>query len=282
MGAVVLLLMIPVAAYAAGGRFNDDDDSIFESNIEWLASAGVTLGCNPPTNDNFCPGDNVTRGQMAAFMQRFAQYLGAEDGKVASADEADHAASADEADHATSADQATAADTAGDADMIGGVPLEGLVQHGEITMRHSTSDLIPNWLGGPSTITAFAGGNSVTGDGIVNIALSGPAMIGAVDYGLASIEFCIDEVNAGAYVTRVEVLGTPPYRYVAIDDTDRTADGCYTLTVNASGDEAYDMTMFFDGGGTLRVSGIQSTWAPAAGLPVAAPLATSDAVGTGG
>jgi hypothetical protein len=50
--------------------FVDDDSSIFESSIEKLAAAGITKGCNPPTNDRFCPDDNVTRGQMAAFMRR--------------------------------------------------------------------------------------------------------------------------------------------------------------------------------------------------------------------
>ncbi|MDJ0954152.1 MAG: hypothetical protein QNJ81_10775 [Acidimicrobiia bacterium] len=49
-----------------------DDTSIFEADIEWLASAGVTLGCNPPANDNYCPNEPVTRGQMAAFMHRLA------------------------------------------------------------------------------------------------------------------------------------------------------------------------------------------------------------------
>ena len=67
--------MIPVAGFAVGGTFTDDDTSIFEAEIEWLASAGVTLGCNPPANDNFCPDDNVTRGQMAAFMRRLAGFL---------------------------------------------------------------------------------------------------------------------------------------------------------------------------------------------------------------
>ncbi len=52
------------------GRFIDDDDSIFEANIEALAAAGITKGCNPPVNDRFCPDDNVTRGQMAAFLVR--------------------------------------------------------------------------------------------------------------------------------------------------------------------------------------------------------------------
>lgn len=50
--------------------FNDDDGSVFEADIEWLGAVGVTRGCNPPTNDNFCPDDNVTRGQMAAFLVR--------------------------------------------------------------------------------------------------------------------------------------------------------------------------------------------------------------------
>ena len=51
-------------------RFIDDDDSVFEADIEAIAEAGVTQGCNPPTNDRFCPGDTLTRGQMAAFMAR--------------------------------------------------------------------------------------------------------------------------------------------------------------------------------------------------------------------
>jgi hypothetical protein len=34
---------------------------------------GITVGCNPPGNTNYCPDDNVTRGQMAAFMKRLAE-----------------------------------------------------------------------------------------------------------------------------------------------------------------------------------------------------------------
>ena len=50
--------------------FVDDDGSIFEAEIERLAAAGVTRGCNPPDNTLFCPDDFVTRGQMAAFLHR--------------------------------------------------------------------------------------------------------------------------------------------------------------------------------------------------------------------
>jgi parallel beta-helix repeat protein len=53
-----------------GDLFTDDNDSIYEDAIDTLATAGVTRGCNPPTNDRFCPGDPLTRGQVAAFIDR--------------------------------------------------------------------------------------------------------------------------------------------------------------------------------------------------------------------
>ena len=53
-----------------GDLFTDDDGSVFEGDIDRLGTAGVTRGCNPPANTRFCPGSNVTRGQMAAFLHR--------------------------------------------------------------------------------------------------------------------------------------------------------------------------------------------------------------------
>jgi len=50
--------------------FTDDDDSIFEDSINAIAAVGVTKGCNPPDNDEFCPEQVVTRGQMASFLVR--------------------------------------------------------------------------------------------------------------------------------------------------------------------------------------------------------------------
>jgi hypothetical protein len=67
------LTIMPLASYAAD-KFNDVPDSnIFHNDIAWLADAGVTKGCNPPANDEFCPGSSVTREQMAAFMRRLAE-----------------------------------------------------------------------------------------------------------------------------------------------------------------------------------------------------------------
>lgn len=53
------------------GRFADvPGNHTFGRNIDWLANAGITKGCNPPNNTRFCPDQQVTRGQMAAFLER--------------------------------------------------------------------------------------------------------------------------------------------------------------------------------------------------------------------
>ncbi|MDJ0952922.1 MAG: right-handed parallel beta-helix repeat-containing protein [Acidimicrobiia bacterium] len=57
--------------------FSDDDGSVFEANINAIAAAGITKGCNPPANDQFCPAARVTRGQMAAFLVRALGYTDA-------------------------------------------------------------------------------------------------------------------------------------------------------------------------------------------------------------
>jgi subtilisin family serine protease len=53
-----------------GGTFVDDDGHFSEGAVEAIAAERITLGCNPPLNDRFCPRDLVTRGQMAAFLAR--------------------------------------------------------------------------------------------------------------------------------------------------------------------------------------------------------------------
>ena len=54
----------------SGNRFTDDDDISHEDAIEAVARAGITLGCNPPANDQYCPRQPVTRAQMAALLAR--------------------------------------------------------------------------------------------------------------------------------------------------------------------------------------------------------------------
>ena len=51
-------------------RFLDDNGSLHETDIEAIALVGITLGCNPPVNDRYCPSQNVTRAEAAAFLLR--------------------------------------------------------------------------------------------------------------------------------------------------------------------------------------------------------------------
>ena len=50
--------------------FVDDNGSTYEADINAIAAVAVTRGCNPPTNDRFCPTRAVTREEMASFMVR--------------------------------------------------------------------------------------------------------------------------------------------------------------------------------------------------------------------
>ncbi|MPZ54300.1 MAG: hypothetical protein GEU79_16485 [Acidimicrobiia bacterium] len=69
--AVCLTIVLALSTSAsAAGRFVDDDNSVHEADIEAIAAEGITIGCNPPTNDRFCPEESVTRGEMAAFLVR--------------------------------------------------------------------------------------------------------------------------------------------------------------------------------------------------------------------
>ncbi len=52
------------------GQFYDDDGSKHQADIEKIYAAGITKGCNPPANNQFCPSRYVSRGEMAAFIRR--------------------------------------------------------------------------------------------------------------------------------------------------------------------------------------------------------------------
>ncbi len=56
---------IPFTPYQ--GRFADDEGLGGQNDIEWLADRGVIQGCTP---NQYCPGNWVTREQLATFLAR--------------------------------------------------------------------------------------------------------------------------------------------------------------------------------------------------------------------
>ena len=55
--------------------FQDIAGNEHAANIDALAAAGVTTGCNPPANTRFCPDRITTRAEMASFLVRALDLL---------------------------------------------------------------------------------------------------------------------------------------------------------------------------------------------------------------
>ena len=73
---IMAVLLVPTVAFAAeaelppGGTFVDDDGISQEGWIEAIAALRITVGCNPPDNDEYCPDTLITRAQMATIVVR--------------------------------------------------------------------------------------------------------------------------------------------------------------------------------------------------------------------
>lgn len=62
-----MLFVDPCGQAPAPGGFTDIGSSAFRNDIAWLVDAGITHGCD---TSRYCPGDTVTREQMASFLGR--------------------------------------------------------------------------------------------------------------------------------------------------------------------------------------------------------------------
>lgn len=71
--ALFLFVALPLGVVAADAFTDVPDSNVHHNDITWLKDSGVTLGCNPPANTEFCPDANVTRAQMASFLRRLAE-----------------------------------------------------------------------------------------------------------------------------------------------------------------------------------------------------------------
>lgn len=63
------LVVAPSAAYAAHRYTDVPDNSIYASAVERLTAAGVIEGC---TDTTYCPGADISRGQMALLLDRMS------------------------------------------------------------------------------------------------------------------------------------------------------------------------------------------------------------------
>ncbi|HLT97920.1 MAG TPA: S-layer homology domain-containing protein, partial [Acidimicrobiia bacterium] len=55
--------------------FEDDRGSWAEGDINALAAAGISRGCNPPANTRYCPERSISRDEAATFTLRIDNLL---------------------------------------------------------------------------------------------------------------------------------------------------------------------------------------------------------------
>ena len=73
-GLVAALVSVPAVQAAPCAGFTDvDSANPFCANVEWVKNRSLTLGCTSSTT--YCPTSDVTRLQMAAFLNRLGTVL---------------------------------------------------------------------------------------------------------------------------------------------------------------------------------------------------------------
>jgi hypothetical protein len=134
---VAMIGLIAVTASAAHTFQDVPDTHTFHDDIAWMDDSGITRGCNPPQNTEFCPDDFVTRGQISAFFHRFsvAGVVDADtlDGKDSSEflGSGDKAADADTLDGKDSTDFLGKNGKAADSDLLDGLDSSAFVKVGD-------------------------------------------------------------------------------------------------------------------------------------------------------
>ena len=160
------------------------------------------MGCNPPANTRYCPGDNVTRGQMAAFMKRLAENNVVD---VATLDGKDSVAYTNPAANDVGFGNALPIDTVVEvAELSVSAPASGgLVINGVITPTDNGTGQATFWLQADNATCTFDGANfySIDWGRLEQTGAAGnsPSVTGAVAVGAGphTITMCARTFTAG-------------------------------------------------------------------------------------
>ncbi|MEA2000323.1 MAG: S-layer homology domain-containing protein [Actinomycetota bacterium] len=254
IAAVLMLfgvLAAPVAVSASHQFVDVPDANIFHNDIDWLATNGVTQGCNPPTNDMFCPSDNVTREQMAAFMKRLAT------SKIVDA---------------ATAVTASTADMAADSDLLDGLDSPNYVN----VLASSAGSFID------STAVNLTAGQTVTATS-VNITVPGPGVLLVNNTSSWDVSFTDYVIHSWAELDTTPscdpnyFAGAPLTGSFATDAEDASAGrantaGVSSVEVPAAGTyTVHHCLQSFAGGATGLDHALSVQWYPAAFASVANP-----------
>lgn len=220
------LLIVPVVAFAAAGFDDVASDNVFVADIQWMKDSGITKGCNPGQgNTSFCPGDPVTRQQMAAFMHRLAV------NKVVDAATADNADTLD-GEHATEFLTKSVYDTNDDS----------VVDSAEVKIRYRDQvfavDMADSVAGKARCVTG-----AVTFDGATTVVASGSLSLKPLGVSTstinASVYYSTDGGTSWTFFNGTGVSATPDggtgSAAVPINAVETVAAGTYTFAIRPGG-----------------------------------------------
>jgi len=188
-----------------------------------------------------------------------------------------------EADFALVAEGALEADNAGHLDDKDST---AFVEHGDIVMGADGHNWTGWGTGVPSIVQNYMGFTRASSDGLIGIGLSAPMSLDGIRYGLKSVEICYVASFSGSILWTDIYGGTAGLAVplLASDGTDRTTEGCYTVTVNTVVPYGASIGVSLGGSasGVVALYGVRSTWTPEAYLPVGlAETGSSDGYNNG-
>jgi hypothetical protein len=230
------VVAFPLGALASHSFADVPDSNPFHADISALASSGVTSGCG---GGNFCPGANVTREQMAAFMNRLGALAPGKTPVV-------------------------------NADKLDGLDSSAFVRPDY--MDHSyLGPWMPSLSSNIAVVTyghsdtyisrASAGGESFT------LAPQVPGVENLTTYALTNVSFCVT-ASASAYVDIVIVKGTKFGEgavFSVEDTTNRTVSGCYAYPISTPVPaNAVSLVLWvgWTGNAAITIHETTFTWAP--------------------
>jgi hypothetical protein len=223
-------------AVFASHQFNDVPNShTFHNAIAWMKDNNITVGCNPPGNTNYCPDDNVTRGQMSAFMKRLAE------------------------------------NNVVDAATLDGLDSTVFLQADPVVTSQPSDNWVANSGVPPTSVQYFITRTRVSGDGFVEMALNAPMSIGTATYGLTNVRLCLGSPVVAAFVTSMAVYRLSSSGGTSVpfaDGTDRSEPGCYDYPVDLAIGAGLSVIIQVSGGAgvTMDVGSLVLTWQEGAGL----------------
>ena len=261
IGVVAVALLGATTALAVDDNpFTDVPDSesadaaFYSGPVEWLWDNSLTTG-SPSGSTTFKPLDNVTRGEYATFNFRYDENV-VQPALTTLQGEIDAA-------------EASVASAQADADANAAAIAAIESAKSPIVLSYGPGSWVNNGAFGVGTFGSSSAGLDVTGPGFINLDLNGPVSQGDTQYQLSSIEYCIRAIGAGTLVENAWIFGyTETGAMNAVDATDRTAAGCYTVTPTGDIEESDALTFALDftGGGSVQIGGTTATWVTEATL----------------